>query len=443
MGERRHRDSRIPKAGGALREMVLEPGRDDQRQRPQRLERLVGRARQEIVAEGAVAPRAGHPDVAGAQPLAELREGAQLVGRAIDTPLADDERAPAPRHEPERWRGWQLALASGVGGVDELERGHEVLDRNRALERERLEEARSEHPDALVARDELGGGVEQIRSGERLGARHCGLEASPAHLGGDSAIETLAAPSRLDHRASREREHAKVALHLAHRSRRALVGLALCRASKRGHELLEHDECRVGQRRLKRDRGGREHGAAPERIEAGEVLHRDPCRLVRQPLEHRRWQGVRARAVDPEGAHVAQTLDELEHGLRRGRLRCGPEPSEPGELARRTLVQQRVEPPERRVVQAGGQHLVAQALRAPPRAADHRLEHERRRKSCTSSAKLLDENAGELARTDDRLGSRRQEGDGRVRGRAIERRMAARAHGLAEVRAASVAARCA
>lgn len=74
-----------------------------------------------------------------------------------------------------------------------------------------------------------------------------------------------------------------------------------------------------------------------------------------------------------------------------------------------------------------------QALGALSRAANDRFEHERRREGHAPATELLDQDAGELARTDDCLGRRRQEADRRVRGRAVEGRVAARAHSLDKV----------
>ena len=140
---------RLLELGPPLGPVVLEPGRDRERERSGRFQRLEGRAGQQVVVERAILPRTGHPDVAGPEPLAQFGEGAQLVGRAIDAVRPQHEPAPAPGHEPQRRRGGQLAPARGVGGANAVERGHQVLHRSRPLERKGVQQQGSEHPDGL------------------------------------------------------------------------------------------------------------------------------------------------------------------------------------------------------------------------------------------------------------------------------------------------------
>jgi hypothetical protein len=78
---------------------------------------------------------------------------------------------------------------------------------------------------------------------------------------------------------------------------------------------------------------------------------------------------------------------------------------------------------------------MAQPLGALASTAPHGFKHRRRRQGHASTVQLLDQDAGKLAGPDDGLGRRGQERDGGGRGRAVERGVAARPHGLGEVRA--------
>lgn len=176
-------------SSATLAEMIVEPGRDSEGQRPRRFQRFEGGPRQEVVVEGAVTPGAGHPDIAGAQALAQLGEGAKLVARAVDPGLGQHERPPAPGHEPHWRRLGKLPLAVCMGRTDHVERRQEVLHGARPFEGERLQQARPELAHALMARHQRGRGIDQLRRCKRLGVGDRGLESGPAHLGLDSLVE--------------------------------------------------------------------------------------------------------------------------------------------------------------------------------------------------------------------------------------------------------------
>ncbi len=222
-------------------------------------------------------------------------------------------------------------------------------------------------------------GIDQLRLGKRHGVRHSGFEAGPADLRRHGLIEILAGSARLDHCPAGDHKDVQVALNLAHGARGALVGFASGGTPERGHELLEHEQGRVSQSLLEPDGGGGQHGPPPKRVEAGQMLRRDPVRLVREPLEN--WQGQRTRpgAVDPERPDVLQPIDEPGHVLYGRRLRRVPEPPQPSELARGAGIQKPIEPAERGFVETRGQHLLGQAFRALARAPDHRFQNQRRR----------------------------------------------------------------
>src|SRR5271165_2249144 len=76
---------------------------------------------------------------------------------------------------------------------------------------------------------------------------------------------------------------------------------------------------------------------------------------------------------------------------------------------------------------------LAQRAGAFAGAADHGFEHERRRQKHAPAPEFLDEDAGQLPGPQDGLRGRRKERDRRVRGRAVERRVAARERRFGQV----------
>ena len=152
----------------------------------------------------------------------------------------------------------------------------------------------------------------------------------------------------------------------------------------------------------------------------------------REPRELRSMPSVRT---------CPTALDELDDVGGGRRLRCVPEPRQPGELALRPGAEQAVEAHERVCPEGGCQHRVREPLGAGSGAADHRLEHEGRRQQHAPAAQLLDKNAGELAGPHDRLRGRRQEADHLARQGAGEGSVSAGAHQLGEVCAAGRVAR--
>ena len=163
------------------------------------------------------------------------------------------------------------------------------------------------------------------------------------------------------------------------------------------------------------------------------MLDGEPRRLVGQALEGTGRERRGAGAIDAERADVLQPIEQLADIARRRRLRRVPEPPQPGELAGRPRRQQPIEPGERGLVQAVGQHAVRERLRALASAADHGFEHQRRRQQHAPPAQLLDENAGELAGPHDRLRSRGEKADHLVRDRTREGGIAACRHQLGQV----------
>src|SRR6202162_895681 len=81
---------RRPAAG----EVAFHVGVDRDRQWPLGLEQREGWLRNQAALEVLILAAAFDPDIAGAQPIAELEEGAQFIGPAINLTTLDDERPP-------------------------------------------------------------------------------------------------------------------------------------------------------------------------------------------------------------------------------------------------------------------------------------------------------------------------------------------------------------
>lgn len=297
--------------------------------------------------------------------------------------------------------------------ADQRERLDQVLDRARPLEGKRRQERRAEQAHGRIARDQLGGPVERPGPRDTLGLGHSGDEARPIHflLNGDQNIGALLLG--VDQRAPGNPERSQIALHLARRRCRLFVGALVGGAAESRHQLLEHRQARVGQRRFERDRRSGERRVPTQRVEFAQMLDCELLGLDREPLEYPRGQRRLARAVDPEAADMLDTVDQFADAARLGSLWRAAQPSKPAQLARRrALLEQRVEAGERVGGEIGGQHLVREPFSADARAADHGFEHQWRRQRDAVAAQLLDEDARELAGSDDRLCRARQERDG-------------------------------
>jgi hypothetical protein len=127
------------------------------------------------------------------------------------------------------------------------------------------------------------------------------------------------------------------------------------------------------------------------------VLRRDAHRLIGEAFEDGMRQSSRPGPVDSDGAHMTKPVDKFGHVLRRGRSRSVPEPSDPGDLAAWTWIEQRFKSPEGVSIEAGREHLTGDTLSALSCAADYSFENERRRKEDAATAQFVDKNACKLA----------------------------------------------
>ena len=107
-------------------------------------------ARDQPLLEGSILPAAGHPDVAGAQPIAQFRQHAELVIAPVDGAARAGHRAPSVAG---RSRSARISAGQAAGAVrlaQHLDGAHQRGAGGHALELERVQEGRRPATDAGV-----------------------------------------------------------------------------------------------------------------------------------------------------------------------------------------------------------------------------------------------------------------------------------------------------
>ena len=299
----------------------------------------VGRPRlggEQVGGRVGVAPRARHPDVAGAQPVAEREQGAQLPEVPVGAGIARcsghvEVAAPACRYEPRRGVGRDPAGAGGVQCAQDPHRREQLGRRGAAGELHRGQDLRGELPQVPVGRHVERAEVAVIarQAGYRLRQRRPDPW-PPDPLAPDQAADVLVGDGRVgDHHQEVIEQGLAVLSGLAALGQRVAhraFGLALPRRHRlveQAHHLVEDIDGRLGQHR-QQDRVAALRIATLEGLRGQPAPDRgqEPAPLRRQ---HRQIQRV--------GAQPAQELQLRDLGLdpRRGGLdRPSGQPPQPG-----------------------------------------------------------------------------------------------------------------
>jgi hypothetical protein len=318
----------------------------------------------EVAVGGLVTARALHPDGAGAQRRAQLRQQAQLPRAALEPPVSvDDVRAPAGRHESGRRGVGQRAPAGGVQLAQQLDRVQQRPRGGDAMEEQRGQQRGGEAPQVRVAGREL----LEVVVVERAMWRACSRAA--AHRAGGIARHARWRSSSSATESSSRQPDEQI------EQRDLLVG----RGRRLGLELLEiAPGAAVGL--ADRLVGAVEHlvGQARELLLA-EAQQRRVAQPVGPPGQRRRARAASQRGELPPpirrhrvqspalGAELAQIgeLVELFDDLRRARRgRLAPEPDEPADAESHVGHAQPVQRPPRRAVEQRVQALKGLALGA-------------------------------------------------------------------------------
>jgi len=328
------------------------------------LQQLLQRLRRDQpLLEGAVLPAAGDPDVAGAQPVTQLRQHAKLIMAPVDGAAGQDIGRPTLPHEAGR-RGFRQASPGAVRLAQQHDRAHQRGAGGHALKIERVQESGGPAADAGIMLAELLERVELLRTGQRLGFRDRGTKPLPRDHRGDRAIGILLVIAGRDERGADAGIEADL---LVDRPRIGLEGAgvpSLGLAEHRADQPVEQVDGLVGQAGSDVERGGDQCRVPTLPLITGDMLHRGALGLAGQLRQARLVDEVAAPRLDADGAHMLQPLDEAEHGGGLGRLRHLPQPGEPAQTASLPMFGQGVEA----LALFGGKPPGQPAMRLPARA---------------------------------------------------------------------------
>jgi hypothetical protein len=236
----------------------------------------------EAVLEGPVLPAARHPNVAGAQPITQFRQHAQLIIAPVDGAARQDMAHPAWPDESRRRRCRQGRGAGAVDHAQNLDGAQKRGGGRNALEGERLQERRrpTAHPGVMLAQHLQG--VELLAARQRFGLRHARAEPLPRDHRGDRREGVPLVIVGVNQGGT----DLGVETHLVVDG--ASVGLegpgmpALGLAKHRPDQPVEEIDGLVGQAGAEIQRDGHQSGVAALPLQAGEMLHRGSAGLAGQ-----------------------------------------------------------------------------------------------------------------------------------------------------------------
>ena len=323
---------------------ALEVGVDRDRQGAALFQLLQGLAGDQALLEGAISPAAHHPDIAGAQPVAQFRQHAELVVAPIDVPAAQHMARPALPDEAGRrgfrqaGRGRAVHLAQHVDGAHERRRGRH------ALEDEGIKESRSPAADAGIVLAEHLVGVELFRPRQRLGFRDGRAEAVPRDHRGDRVKGVLLVVARGDQSGADAGVEADLLVD------GAAIGLEgagmppLGLAEHRPDQPVEQIDGLVRQAGGEIEGDGDQGGMPALALVAGDMLHRGAAGLAGELSKAGLMHAMPARRIEADRADMLQTLDQAEHRSGLCRFRHLAQPGEPALAGFRPALRQRIQP---------------------------------------------------------------------------------------------------
>ncbi len=140
---------------------------------------------------------------------------------------------------------------------------------------------------------------------------------------------------RRDYRAAGARQNSEMALSVAQRAGGGLHRPALRLAGQTAHQLVKHQQPRVGQFRLQPDHGCRHRRRAPGLRKIAQVLRGHAQALAGERVERRCGDGTLSVPVDAEGADSPHPLDQAEQVAGGGPANSVPDAATPSASDRR------------------------------------------------------------------------------------------------------------
>ena len=294
--------------------------------------------------EGTISSAAHHPDIAGAQAVAQFRQHAELVVSPINAPATEHMARPTLPDEADRrgfrqaGRGLSVHIAQHVDGTHECRRGRHTL------EDERIKESRSPTADAGIVLAEHLVGVELFRPCQRLGLRDSREEAVPRDYRGDRVKGVLLVVARGDQSGADAGvetnllvDGAAVGLEGAGMS---LVGFA----EHHPDQPVEQIDGLVRQAGSEIEGDGNQGGVPPLALIARDMLRRGAAGFTGELSKAGLMHTMPAHRIEADRADMLQTLDQTEHRNRLRRFRHLAQPGEPALVGFHAALRQRIQP---------------------------------------------------------------------------------------------------
>ena len=313
--------------------------------------------------EGAVAATADDPDVAGAQPAAQLRQHAELVITAVDLTAGHHMASPSLADEAGRRGFRQLEHPGSVHVAQCVDRAQQRGGGRDTLKGEGGEKRRRPAPHRAVVLAQPLVGIEVIRARQRFRCGDAGAKTRPWDDGGDRLERVAPGLARRD-----QGTDTGIETHpLVDGASIGLKGAGMPRLSLGEHcadEPLEQIDRLVGQSGAELKCDSDQAGVAALPLIAGNMLGRRPPGFTGKLGQAGLMHAMPARGVDAGRPYMVQALYQTEHRGRLGRLGHLAQPAEPALPAFRPALRQRIQPP----ALLGGQSVGQPALDLAPRS---------------------------------------------------------------------------
>ena len=272
---------------------------------------------------------ADDPDIAGAQPVAQLRQDAELVVASVDDAARQHVRHPALPDEA----CWSIFRQGGPFGpiylAQHLDGAKKRGRRRHTLEFERIQERGRPAPDVAVVPGQARIGVERLWPCQCFGFSDGGAELLPGNHrfdGGESIPLLVVSSDQGITDAGKETDL------VVDGSGIGLEGADLPSfglAKEGADQAVEHIDGLVGLVGGEVQANGDQRRVPALPLMVGDMLDRAAASLTNKLSKARLMDLVAATGLDADRAHMLEAFDQTKHGIRLGGFRHLPQPGQP------------------------------------------------------------------------------------------------------------------